>query len=119
MNKRHINIEQLQVALQKIADDRDWNQYHSPRNLAMALSVEVAELLELFLWCSDEGPQPPVASRVQAVEEEVADIFICLLNFCRRMNIDLIQATNKKLDTIDQRYPVEKARGKLEKHNEL
>ena len=119
MKKRHTNILQIQQALQKISDDRDWKQYHSPRNLAMALSVESAELLELFLWCSDDGPQPPVESRSQAVEEEVADIFICLLNFCRKMDIDIIEATNKKLVQIEHKYPVETSKGRLEKHNEL
>ena len=67
MEKRHINIESIQNALQKISDDRDWDQYHSPRNLAMALSVEIGELLELFLWCSDDGPQPPILSRENSV----------------------------------------------------
>ena len=119
MNKRHTKISELQGTLQKIADDRDWNQYHSPRNLAMALSVEVGELLELFLWCSDEGPQPPVKTRNTAVEEEVADVFICLLNFCRKMNIDLLDVTNQKLGVIEEKYPIEKSRGKLEKHTEL
>ena len=119
MNKRHITIEDLHTSLQKITDDRDWDQYHSPRNLAMALSVEVGELLELFLWCSDKGPQPPVSSRESAVQEEVADIFICLLNFCRKMNIDLYEVTTRKISAIEQKYPVEKAKGKLEKHDEL
>ena len=119
MNKRHITIEDLHTSLQKISDDRDWEQYHSPRNLAMALSVEVGELLELFLWCSDKGPQPPIPARENAVKEEVADIFICLLNFCRKMNIDLYEVTNHKIAAIENKYPIEKSKGKLEKHNEL
>ena len=119
MNKRHITIEDLHMSLQKISDERDWDQYHSPRNLAMALSVEVGELLELFLWCSDKGPQPPIPSRENAVKEEVADIFICLLNLCRKMNIDLYEVTNHKIAAIEKKYPIEKSKGKLEKHNEL
>ena len=97
MNKRHITIEDLHTSLQKISDDRDWEQYHSPRNLAMALSVEVGELLELFLWCSDKGPQPPVPARENAVREEVADIFICLLNLCR---ILVLQIFAHKITTV-------------------
>ena len=119
MNKRHIKITELQEALQTISEERDWDQYHSPRNLVMALSVEVGELMELFLWSSDNGPQPPIDSRNPSVKEEVADVFICLLNFCRKMDIDLIEETSKKIEQIHQKYPVEKAKGKLEKHTEL
>jgi NTP pyrophosphatase (non-canonical NTP hydrolase) len=119
MKKRHIKIEEIQNALQKITTDREWDQYHSPRNLAMALSVEVGELLELFLWCSDNGPQPPVDSRKDSVREEVADVFICLLNLCRKMNIDLYKVTQDKILDLEKKYPIEKSKGKLEKHNEL
>ncbi len=100
-------------------DARDWERYHSPRNVAMALSVEAAELLELFLWCSDDGPQPPVAARAPRVAEEVADVAICLLNFCNRAGIDLSVAVRQKLAAAEDRYPVDRARGRLEKADEL
>ena len=119
MNKRHTTITEIQGALQHIATERDWDQYHSPRNLVMALSVEVGELMELFLWSSDNGPQPPIESRNSSVKEEVADVFICLLNFCRKMDIDLMDVTSEKIEQIHQKYPVEKSKGKLEKHTEL
>ena len=119
MNKRHIKITELQNMLHDISEERDWDQYHSPRNLVMALSVEVSELMELFLWCSDNGPQPPIESRNTSVKEEVADTFICLLNFCRKMNIDLMEVTHEKIEQIHQKYPVDKSKGKLEKHTEL
>ena len=119
MNKRHTNITEIQDTLQHIATEREWDQYHSPRNLVMALSVEVGELMELFLWASDNGPQPPLESRNSSVQEEVADVFICLLNICRKMDIDLIQVTSEKIEQIRQKYPVDKSKGRLEKHTEL
>jgi len=98
---------------------RDWGRYHSPRNLAMALSVEAGELLELFLWASDDGPQPPVASRLPSVADEAADVLICLLNFCDRAGVDLEAAFEDKLARNAAKYPVERARGRLEKSTEL
>lgn len=98
---------------------RDWGRYHSPRNLAMALSVEAGELLELFLWASDDGPQPPVASRLPRVADEAADVLICLLNFCDRAGVDLEAAFTEKLARNAAKYPVERARGRLEKSTEL
>ena len=110
---------QIQNKIREFNRERDWSQYHSPRNIAMALSVEAGELLELFLWSSDDGPQPPVASRRSKVEEEAADVLICLLNFCDQMNIDLLEVTNRKIERNRLKYPVEKSSGRLEKHNEL
>ena len=74
-------VGELRTRLRAFNAARDWGQYHSPRNLAMALSVEAGELLELYLWSADDGPQPPVAERLPKVADEAADVFICLLNF--------------------------------------
>ena len=96
------SLSQIQQLLIQFNSDRNWGQYHNPRNLVMALSVETAELLELFLWSSDQGPQPPVAGREQDVEDEAADVLICLLNFWNAL-----------------KYPIEKSSGSLKKHDEL
>lgn len=112
-------ITTLSSALAHFNAERDWGQYHSPRNLAMALSVESAELLGLYLWSADAGPQPPVATRLPSVEAEAADVMICLLNFCRAADIDLAAAVEKKLRANAERYPVETATGRLEKYTEL
>ncbi|GDX81835.1 hypothetical protein LBMAG42_36460 [Deltaproteobacteria bacterium] len=85
----------------------------------MSLSVEANELLELYLWSADDGPQPPVAARGPKVAEEAADVLITLLNFCQRANIDLASAAEAKLARNAERYPVERARGRLEKAAEL
>lgn len=119
LNDASTTVAQLRAELRRFNADRDWGQYHSPRNLAMALSVEAAELLELYLWSADDGPQPPVASREQRVAAEVADVAICLLNFCEQAGIDLSAAFEAKLRLNAQRYPVDLARGRLEKSQEL
>ena len=110
---------QIQNKIREFNSERNWSQYHSPRNIAMALSVEASELLELFLWSSDDGPQPPVESRRTKVEDETADVLICLLNFCEQMGIDLLEVTERKIERNRLKYPVEKSSGRLEKHNEL
>ncbi len=112
-------LGELKAALRRFNAERDWARYHSPRNLAMALSVEVGELLELYLWSADDGPQPPVASREGKVADELADVAICLLNLSERAGVDLSAAVADKLERNAQKYPVEKARGRLEKSTEL
>ena len=112
-------VASVRAELRAFNEARDWGQYHSPRNLAMALSVEAGELLELYLWSADDGPQPPVAERIPKVSDEVADVFICLLNFCHAAGIDLTSATLDKLRRNAEKYPVARARGRLEKSTEL
>ena len=116
---RHKTISEIRDDLRRFNERRDWGRYHSPRNLAMALCVEAGELLELYLWSSDEGPQPPVAARQGKVADEAADVLICLLNFCEQADVDLMAAVQEKIAKNEQRYPVEKVRGRLEKHDEL
>lgn len=112
-------LAELKEQVAAFNEARDWAQYHNPRNLAMALSVEVGELLELFLWSKDEGPQPPVDSRIPKVRDEVADVAICLLNLVNKMEIDLSAAVQDKLEKNAVKYPVEKSRGRMEKSTEL
>ncbi len=112
-------IEEIKASIQAFNAERDWGRYHSPRNLAMALSVEANELLELYLWSADGGPQPPVASREPNVAAEAADVLITLLNFADRAGIDLAAAVEAKLKRNGEKYPVEQARGRLEKAAEL
>ena len=114
-----LSLLQIENKIREFNQERDWSQYHSPRNLAMALNVEAAELMELFLWSSDEGPQPPVDGRLSKVDDEVADVLICLLNFCHQLDIDLLEVTHRKIEKNRTKYPIEKSKGKLEKHNEL
>ena len=109
----------LRAALRRFNGEREWGRYHSPRNLAMALSVEAGELLQLYLWSADGGPQPAVAARAPKVAEEAADVLICLLNLCEAADIDLAAAVEAKLRKNAEKYPVEAARGQLLKYDEL
>jgi dCTP diphosphatase len=112
-------IAELRSALRTFNAERDWGRYHSPRNLAMALSVEAGELLELYLWSSDAGPQPAVPSRAPRVADEAADVLICLLNLCEHAGIDLAAAVEAKLAKNAEKYPPGAASGRMEKYDEL
>jgi NTP pyrophosphatase (non-canonical NTP hydrolase) len=112
------HLDDMLAALRRFNDERDWAQFHSPRNLAMALIVEAGELLELYLWARDDGPQPALAERRARVEEEAADVLICLLNLCDRAGVDPSAAFWRKLGKNAERYPVERARGSMRKHDE-
>lgn len=118
-NEHDTSLATLRRAVAQFNTERDWARYHCPRNMAMALSVEANELLELYLWASDDGPQPPVAERAPRVAEEAADVLICLLALCDRAGVDLAAAVEHKLARNAERYPVETARGRLEKASEL
>ena len=111
-------LGELKLAVRRFNEERDWGRYHSPRNLAMALSVEAAELLELFLWSEDAGPQPPVASRTERVPEELADVLILVANLADRLDIDLGGAFAAKLVRNGEKYPAERVAGRLEKYDE-
>lgn len=112
-------LAELSGAVQEFNAARDWSQYHCPRNLAMALSVECAELLELYLWSRDDGPQPPVPSREPRVADELADVAVCLLNLAAHSGVDLAAAVDRKMLKNGRKYPVALARGRMEKSTEL
>ena len=118
MNDTTTTLAEISRAVQQFSNDRDWARFHSPRNLAMALSVEANELLELFLWSTDDGPQPAVEARRPRVAEEAADVLICLVNLCHRADIDLAAAVEEKLGTAAEKYPVERVTGQALKYNE-
>lgn len=111
-------LEQLQAKVRAFADEREWGKFHSPRNLAMAVSVEAGELLELYLWAADDGPQPPVAERNAKVADEAADVLMCLLNLCDRAGIDLAAALEQKLAKAAEKYPVDRVKGQALKYDE-
>lgn len=90
--------------LKKFRDDRDWQEYHTPKNLSMAIVREASELMECFLW--QEMPGDRKWKTKKDVEEESADVLIFLLNFCEVMKIDLIKAANVKIDKNEVKYPV-------------
>lgn len=111
-------LDALRDRLAEFVEARDWAQFHTPKNLAMCLSVEASELVELYMWTREgPGPHPPGASAPDraAVEAEVGDVLLCLLNFCAAADVDPIAVAAAKLDEVGQKYPVELARGSAEK----
>lgn len=105
------SIDQLNQALLEFARDRDWEQFHSPKNLAMALAGEAGELLEHFQWLTQEQSGQLPAGKKAEVALEIADIFIYLLRLSERLDIDPLAAAYRKMAINEQRYPAHKVRG--------
>ena len=112
MNK----LEKIKLRLRRFADERDWDQFHSPKNLAMALIVEAAELVEHFQWLTEKQSQKLPAGKLAEVEQEIADIQIYLIRLADKLGIDMEKAVNAKIKLNEKRYPAKKARGKADKY---
>lgn len=109
----------LRDELRRFATDRDWDQFHSPKNLASALSVEAAELLEPFQWLTEEQSRQLTAEQSAAVREEMADVLLYLIRLADKLQVDLAEAAREKIVRNSARYPVEKARGSSKKYTDL
>lgn len=112
-------LVELRDALRAFAVERDWDQFHSPRNLAAALAVEAAELLEPFQWLTDEQSRELSTEARAAVEQEMADVLLYLVRLADKLGVDLEQAARAKIELNAQKYPVERARGSSRKYDEL
>ena len=108
-------FDEIKLYLRKFAEDRDWLKFHSPKNLAMALSVEVAELLEHFQWLSEEQSRHLDAAQKQEVAEEIADVQLYLIRLADRLDIDIITAVNDKTKVNEKRFVVDKVKGSATK----
>jgi len=100
-------------------DKRDWQQFHDPKNLAEAISIEAAELQEVFLWSDVKESRKIAAEKKQEISEELADIFIFSLLFAHETGINMETAILEKIKLNDKKYPVEKAKGTSKKYKEL
>jgi NTP pyrophosphatase (non-canonical NTP hydrolase) len=109
----------LRDALRAFAVERDWDRFHTPKNLAAALAVEAAELLEPFQWLSPEESAALTPEQLTAVREEMADVLLYLVRLADRLGVDLLAAARDKLHRNAERYPVDKARGNARKYDEL
>lgn len=105
----------LKQQLQAFAIERDWQQFHTPKNLAAALSVEASELLEHFQWLTDEQSQSLGAEQLAAVRHEMADVFMYLHLLASKLDVDLYAAAQEKLTINRRRYPVDQCRGRADK----
>jgi len=113
------SLLELRDALRSFAAERDWDQFHSPRNLAAALSVEAAELLEPFQWLTDEQSRDLAPEARAAVEQEIADVLLYLVRLADKLDVDLALAARAKIARNAVKYPVEKARGSSRKYDEI
>lgn len=104
-------LEELTKKVDKFVSDRDWDQFHSPENLAKSISVEAAELLECFQWDSNAD--------IEHVKEELADVFIYCIQMASKLDLDLIDISYEKIKKNEEKYPIEKAIGSSKKYTEL
>lgn len=107
------DIEQIIAQIRSFRDDRDWQQFHNSKDLALALSIESSELLELFLWKGNEE------ANLEKLKKELADVFIYAFLLADKHNLNVKQIVEEKIRLNNERYPVDKAKGTAKKYNEL
>ena len=111
-------MDDLIKKIKKFRREREWDQYHSPKNLAMALVVEAGELAEHFQWLTEEQSANLPPDKLAEVKEEVGDVLIYLANLCDKLGIDPIDAAHNKLEKNKEKYPVSKVHGKATKYSD-
>ncbi len=111
------SIKELQLRISKFCDDRDWNQFHSPKSLAMSISIEAAELLENFQWSKDD--EPLSTTNKESISEEIADVLIYAIRLCEVLEVDPIEISNRKIDKNAIKYPIDLSKGNSEKYTDL
>ncbi len=119
MHDSTTTIDDLKKIIKKFVEEREWQQYHSPKNLSMQIAAESAELMELLLWVDSKESFDEIKKNKEAIEQEIADIAHGIICFCIQTNIDLAAAIEKKMALNAQKYPIEKAKGKRVKYTHL
>ena len=114
MSDKNTNISELKEKVAEFIRERDWEQFHNPKDLAVSISIEAAELLEQFQWKTEQENQD-----LQEIKDEIADILIYSMSLANRLDIDLSQAVTEKLEKNREKYPVEKAKGRADKYTKL
>jgi NTP pyrophosphatase (non-canonical NTP hydrolase) len=109
------DLTEIQERLRRFRDDRDWQQFHTLKDLAAAIAIEASELQEIFLWNRDDAEQELAAARRKEISDELADVLIQCLNFALAAEIDVLEAVASKIDKNEVRYTVERARGSARK----
>ncbi|GAA0414894.1 nucleotide pyrophosphohydrolase [Cocleimonas flava] len=112
-------IESLKLKLREFAEERDWDQFHSPKNFSMAMIVECAELVEHFQWLTDEQSKNLSTETLDEVSLEMADIFIYLIRLADKLDVDLVKTAKRKMILNAEKYPIEKSKGLATKYNKL
>jgi len=111
-------LSELIERINGFAAERDWDQYHSPKNLSMALIAEAAELVEHFQWLTEEQSDNLSSDNLAEVRLELADIFVYLLRLSERLGVDLVEAAHHKIGLNEQKYPAQQDKGSSKKYNE-
>lgn len=106
-----MDIKTLQDRIKEFNADRDWDQFHSPENLAKSISIEAGELLECFQWGEDYN--------IEEITDEMADVFVYLLDLSNKLGVDLIDITNNKMIKNENKYPIDKAKGNAKKYTKF
>ena len=114
-----MNLEEIRRSLSEFASKRNWDQFHTPKNLSMALSAEAAELLEIFQWLTDEQSKQIVndEKEMARVKQEIADVFIYLTRLADKLGVDIEKAVLDKIEQNEKKYPVELAKNNTTKYN--
>ena len=112
-------LEEIKLKLREFAKERDWDQFHSPKNFSMALIVECAELVEHFQWLTDEQSKRLSVETLDEVSLEMADIMIYLIRLADKLDVDIIESVKQKMALNAIKYPVEKSKGLATKYNKL
>ena len=121
MNDEEASLAELKARVKQFCEDRDWDQYHGAKDLAIGIITESSELLEHFRFKSEKEIEEMFvnAGKKAEISEEMADVFYFLLRLAQKYDIDLASALEKKMEKNERKYPIEKARGSNKKYNEL
>ncbi|HUB93897.1 MAG TPA: nucleotide pyrophosphohydrolase [Verrucomicrobiae bacterium] len=119
MSRGELSLADLQKQIRKFCDDRDWDQFHNPKDLSISLALEAAEVLEHFQWKNADEMAQHARDKKGEVGEELADVFYWLLLIANKLDIDLVDAFEAKMRKNEAKYPIEKARGSHKKYTEL
>lgn len=115
----HQSLSELQSMIRKFCDERDWGQFHNPKDLSISLALEAAEVLEHFQWKNEDEMTKYSVDHKGAIAEELADVLYWVLLLSNKLDIDLIGSFQEKMLKNEQKYPVEKAKGNHKKYTEL
>lgn len=113
-----MDLEEISAKIRAFRDEREWAQFHNPKDMAIAISIEASELLEYFLWKSPEELDDRISEKREEIEEEIADIGIYLTELADNLGIDLLAAMEKKIEKNALKYPAERVKGSSKKYNE-
>ena len=119
MNDHTSTLNDLKKLMAQFVHEREWQKYHTPKNLSMSIAIEAAELMEIFQWVSEQDSQSVLERNREEISNELADIFSYIVSFCNLYNIDLACALENKLKINAKKYPIEKVKGSYENYLEV